>query len=60
MTNSVHWSNRVRWSGRRCPKCQAELLTDGELDVCSLIGCDYGVHENVLAPLSAPESGERP
>lgn len=37
----------VKWSGRRCPKCQAELLTDGEHDWCSLIGCDFGIAELV-------------
>ena len=40
----------TRWSGRRCPQCQAELLTDGEFDVCSLVGCDYGVLVEVRTP----------
>lgn len=41
------------WSPWRCPKCGANLLTDGKVVVCSFVGgpktpsCDYGVSVRV-------------
>ena len=35
------------FSGKRCPDCGAELLTDGKWLWCSYIPCRYGMVEPV-------------
>ena len=48
------------WSEHRCPKCRARLLVDdADVVVCSLVGCDFGVYEEITqASLSEPQLGD--
>lgn len=45
---------------RRCPRDGAALVSDGEYEWCSLIGCNYGLDDDpAIARIGPPTDEER-